>query len=519
MSRPSSETYKTLEGAWRDRGRESESVKQYVSVYGIVRDPTAVMKTRGSDSRMTLKLYDETTRTDAVSWGSRDDLDSIPSEIAVSFFDVNPFQLPRPADGDVMRIHRLQAQMFNGRPQFVAKTGEMLKNTWSKTAWCLFRGDDDSAEPYAQSSQDASAPDLKRVQELRNYARRAKTMPFLNEYGGSAGGETKLRRIAEIKQEEFFDLYCLILDAHFVEGTDGCFVMLVWDGTDAPPLPPSMTTSLSAQRETLDARDFQLSSELEKRQFYAHGFNLKGQDAVPETEINSAVPLIGTALPVFLHSTKLEMDEIPTVGEWVKFRNLNTQVVRGQLQGFVRKETSFIRNKKALPELLQAYDLRKRQNLVASWGAPGHSTTITVTKHPNMRYSTIREMLMMKPPMRHKLRVIVRGFSPDLVDMCQLSKGGTYEFGVRFRIIDGTDSVDVNLCGEEAKTFFHNVVPTDLKKPSATRERLAGMMSKLMKHESIEDSAPWIDLCVMQYIVRDDKTPRRVFQVFGTSMV
>lgn len=512
--------YKTCEETWRERCEVTAEQKQYVNVYGVVRDATAVSKTRGSDSKMTLKVYDETTPTEATKFGGRD-ADDIPSELTIVFFDQNPFELPRPADGDVIRIHRLQAQLWEGRPQFVAKTGSMLQYGHSKTSWCLFRGDDDSEEPYSQSSVKASNPDVKRVQALRVYARKAKTMPFMNEFGNAAGGDTKMRRICDIKEKEFFDIYCLILDAHFVEGTEGCYVMYVWDGTDAPPLPSSMTTSLSSTREDIpiDERDFQVQSELDKRKFYPHGFNLGGQDIVPEGEMNTALPLIGTALPVFMHSDKLEVDEIPAPGEWVKIRNLNTQIVRGQLQGFVRRETSFIRNKTPLQPLLDAYTLRKGENVVTSWGMPGHSTTLTVTKHPNMRYSTIREMLMMKPPMRHKLRVIVRGVSPNLVDMCQPGKGGTYEFGVRFRIIDATDSVDVNLCGEEAKQFFHNVVPMNLKKPSATRERLNNMLSTLLKHDSIEDSAAWIDLCVMQYIVRDGKTARRAFQVFGTSMI
>ena len=511
--------YDSCAGMWMKRMSNPDSSKLHMNVYGIVRDPTAVSKTRGSDSKMTLKIFDESTTTEEVSYGSKDDVNDIPSEIPLMFFDANPYELPRPADGDIIRVHRVQAQMYNGRPQFIAKTGKMLNYGHSKTAWCLFRGDDDSEEPYAMSSERSSAPDVGRVRELRAYARRAKSMPFMSEFGNTMGA-SKQRRICDIKQEEFFDVYCLIIDAYFVPGTEASYVMMVWDGTDVPPLPPSMTTALSQQREEMDPSLLELESELDKRQFYSHGFDPRGQEAIPEGEMNTAVPLIGSALPVFMHGTKLDLDEIPSPGEWIKIRNLNTQVVKGQLQGFVSPGTSFIRNKAPLPAILQAYNLRKQQNLVASWGAPGHSTNITVTKHPNMRYSTIREMLMSKPPNRHKLRVIVRGFSPDLVDMCQPVKGSkNFEFGVRFRIIDATDSVDVNLCGEEAALFFHNIVPTDLTKPSSTRERLAKAMKKLLKHDSIEESAPWIDLCVMQYIIRDKKSSRRVFQAFGTSMI
>ena len=81
-----------------------------MNVYGIVKDATAVSKTRGSDSKMTLKIYDETTTTDAVVYGSADDLETVPSELSLTFFDRNPYELPRPADGDVIRIHRVQAQ-------------------------------------------------------------------------------------------------------------------------------------------------------------------------------------------------------------------------------------------------------------------------------------------------------------------------------------------------------------------------------------------------------------------------
>jgi hypothetical protein len=517
------EAYETCAGMWRERASDPSGGRQYKSVYGIVSDPTAVSKTRGSDSKMTLKIYDETTSTKSVEYGNANDPDTIPSGVQITFFDQNPYELPRPAEGDVIRIHRLQAQMYNGRPQFIAKTGALLNMGHSKTSWCLFRGDDDSTEPYAQSSVNMSDVDEKRLGQLRKYAKKAKSMPFMNEYGFS-GEHNKQRRICEIKQEEFFDLYCLILDAHFVENSDGAYVMMVWDGTDAPPLPPSMTTSLSDQRDELgmDAKDFQLHSELDKRQFYPRGFDSKGQEAIPDDEINQSIPLIGSAFPIFMHSSKVDYDEVPQPGEWVKIRNLNTQVVRGQLQGFVRRETAFVRNKAPLPALLQAYDLRKQQNVVAMWGASGHVKSCTVTQHPNIRYSTIREMLLSKPPNRHKLRAIVRGFSPDIVDMCQPVKGakGKYEFTVCLRLVDATDCVDVYLDGEEAAKFFHNVTPSNMAKPSSDRERLIKMMKKLMTHESVEDSAPWIDVCVMQYIVRNAKaqTSKRVFQIFGTTI-
>jgi hypothetical protein len=415
----------------------------------------------------------------------------------------------------------LQAQTYQGRPQFIAKTGKMLNRDHSKTAWCLYRGDDDSLEPYSQSCVQPSPEDGVRLSQLRKYAVRAKSMPFMNEFG-SSGGENKQRRICEIKQEEFFDLYCLILDAHFVENSDGAYVMMVWDGTDAPPLPLSMTTSLSSERVELDSQDFKLQSELDKRQFYAHGFDSRGQELVPQGELNTSIPLIGSAFPIFMSSSKVDYDEMPQPGEWVKIRNLNTQVVRGQLQGFARRETAFIRNKHPLPALLAAYDARKQGNIVAMWGEATAVGSCTVTAHPNLRYSTIREVLLSKPPTRHKLRAIVTGFSPDIVDMCQPVKGakGKYEFYVCLRIIDATDTLDVMLCGEEARRFFHNVAPQDMSKPSAARERLTKMLAKLMTHESIEDSAPWIDVCVMSYIVRDAKaqTSKRVFQIFGTTI-
>ena len=69
------------------------------------------------------------------------------------------------------------------------------------------------------SSERSSAPDVGRVRELRAYARRAKSMPFMSEFGNTMGA-SKQRRICDIKQEEFFDVYCLIIDAYFVPGTE-----------------------------------------------------------------------------------------------------------------------------------------------------------------------------------------------------------------------------------------------------------------------------------------------------------
>ena len=51
---------------------------------------------------MTLKIFDESTTTEEVSYGSKDDVNDIPSEIPLMFFDANPYELPRPADGDIV---------------------------------------------------------------------------------------------------------------------------------------------------------------------------------------------------------------------------------------------------------------------------------------------------------------------------------------------------------------------------------------------------------------------------------
>lgn len=521
--------YVTLREAWRSRARQNHEGKAYVNVFGVVGEYTAIARTRGSDAKMTLKMYDETT-TDvgsAMRDGHKESND-VPAMVQVMFFDANPYELPRPKPGDVIRIHRLTAQMYNGKPQFICKTGALTQGKGtSRTAWCLFHGDGETNEPYAQSSQKATVGDGRRVNALREYARRAQTMPFMDEFS-ARGGDDKMRRICDIKQKEFFDLYCLILDAHYVEGLDGSIVLLVWDGTDAPPLPPSLTTALSKVRDDMNYgnygnnrnANFELESELDKRQFYAHGF-MKKQSELPEKE-NPAMPRIGSAFPIFVHSSKVEADEMPNAGEWVKIRNLNTQVVRGQLQGFVRRDTSFVRNKTPPPELMRLYDERKLRNVVAAWGAPENSPALTVTGHPNMRYSTIREMLLTKPPMRHKLRVVIRGFSPtDVSDMCKPKSEAPnrFHYVARLRVIDATDEVDVDLCSAQAEQFFHNITPTDLKTDAKARERIENRLLRLMKHEEIEKTAPWIDLCVMQYVVRRGDFAKRCFRVFGTSIV
>ena len=73
--------YDSCAGMWMKRMSDPDSSKLHMNVYGIVRDPTAVSKTRGSDSKMTLKIFDESTTTEEVSYGRKDDVNDIPSEI------------------------------------------------------------------------------------------------------------------------------------------------------------------------------------------------------------------------------------------------------------------------------------------------------------------------------------------------------------------------------------------------------------------------------------------------------
>ncbi|KFM25446.1 Protection of telomeres protein 1 [Auxenochlorella protothecoides] len=134
--------------------------------------------------------------------------------------------------GDILRLHRVKAELFAGRLSLSGRAGSLTGGGPSRTpcSFCLFSGRE---RPYQSSHTNPSLSEAEQpiVEELRQWRARVDTHTVSKtEYS---------RIIRDIRPGEFFDLVCLILAvAPQGDAATGADIVYVWDSTDAMPFPP-----------------------------------------------------------------------------------------------------------------------------------------------------------------------------------------------------------------------------------------------------------------------------------------
>lgn len=227
--------------------------------------------------------------------------------------------LPRPRRlGDIIRLHRVEAQSFNMRPQLLGKIflqGERRQGMGS-CAFTLFDGASGGSEHPYQSSHPTYGWDDREPGLL------AAMRAFVAERGRAhlTGGGEWLRRIKDVRPALFFDVVSLVVAS---DTSDPMLrVLWIWDNSDVVPL------TLGA-----DTRDEESTGRQEPAELAALRASLAPLP-LPLADMEDGlarVPKLGTALPVVLQAGTA-MQSWPAPGTWVKFRNLGARAVQGQLQ-------------------------------------------------------------------------------------------------------------------------------------------------------------------------------------------
>ena len=501
--------------------------------------------TRTGDTHLKLKLFDESLSSDFGNEKPKKGMKRAnPPFIEIQCFANNKEDLPILAQvGDVIRFHRLEVSFYRpnsrnnqyggrreeGAIQFVAKIGQFTSgNAYSKTHFVLFNGepaqivDADSAKQKSSNDITFTDEDQQRIENLIAWKNTPEClgMPkiaYLGKYD---------RRIQDIQRERNYDLHVKILDVGYRDGYPE--VIFVWDGSDAEPMSlttpdfPQLVDDMN-QEEALGPmywlpvdQDVNPTQDLIER----------GDDFPPSTrrmlEEMGDVVSYGSAFPVYIRGFDFS-DEMPKKGQWVKLRNLTAGVHGAQLNGAFFANSKWMVEAKGHPMWMDQAQFRQKANIVANW-APNvsvDSPNVTMIKHPQVKWDTIRSALLKEAPNRHRLYVRAQKFWPEDEKEWCVKNPITNEWEYVFKILveDATGILRVTVSPEEGKYFFRGLPPCDLSANRATLHQLRTRKHTLLNGSNGTDN--WIQICVRQFLPARKRTrnEKRTWELFGTAMV
>ncbi|KAL6766849.1 hypothetical protein ACKKBG_A37620 [Auxenochlorella protothecoides x Auxenochlorella symbiontica] len=397
--------------------------------------------------------------------------------------------------GDILRLHRVKAELFAGRLSLSGRAGSLTGGGPSRTpcSFCLFSGRERASyQPYQSSHTNPSLSEAEQpiVEELRQWRARVDTHTVSKtEYS---------RIIRDIRPGEFFDLVCLILAvAPQGDAATGADIVYVWDSTDAMPFPPRHY-----------ATEFETGEDRSPRQTYW-----------PQREVEACFPCVGTALPVIFPrapagpgATALPY---PSVGSWVNLRNVGARVVDGQLQGFVTGRSKWAPRRDAQAVILPALHTRVAANAVADWslGAPVIATPVDAERP----LDTLRTLRVGPAPARYRVRAQVVEFCPrEPTAMWQRGTGGEgLAPALRLLLRDGTGTLEATLAGSDALLFLFGsprlceapASPGQPAAPSQLGSDLTPLLDRLTGACSTTECGVW-SVMNLQAFVRADGARR-----------
>jgi hypothetical protein len=555
---PPTYEYLSLKDAYDARRNE-------VNVYAVVTEWTVPRATKGTDYHVVVKLCDDTVG-DILGPDNNGFTD-----ISVNFFAAKDL-LPRPKKvGDVIRLHRLKVSQWEGRTQFVAKCGAMTGGAAAggvaRCQYLLFDGaghEHPSDEPYTRSSNNYTMEEGKDAGFLtrcREFWRDNASVMAMNDSGFT-------RPIVRFgKEGELTDLHCKVLD---VVKNRGKVTLVVWDGSDARPFPPSVNSgrlgdSQEQSQEGVNGGDDEVDAYDAHYWMPADPYAPLTEKDAREDEMIRDTPGIGTALPVVMRQFDIAAEDLPMPGAWIKLRQLASWVRGGQMQATYVHQSKWA---PAEPNQVWLEESAKRieQRRVSQWapenqiglgmsqgesqggggGGGGGVFGMTRTEFENQPLHTLREIVCTPPPSRHRCVVrVVQHYPKDVHDFCRdgtedvpAEKGAAankrkrglgkkdkepkFEFNVSLVLEDATGKIKAHLAPPDSDAFFHGIQPCNLWESEVTYARVKDKMTKLTDHKLGTERAGWVQCCVMSYVVPGQKRgdpPKRCYRIFGTSCV
>ncbi|DBA76874.1 TPA: hypothetical protein ACH3X1_009477 [Trebouxia sp. C0004] len=492
---------------------EATEREERANLYAVVVECSVPRPTRGTDMVSNLRLVDPSTATNP----------QFPEGLEMLAFSADQRHLPtlrRP--GDIIRLHRVTVSQYNGKPQLIAKIHRA-----KECSFCLFDGrPEGSNTPYQVSSDtytlEARDPGI--ISALRSFGRLLASTPL--------GSTAYLKRIKDIRAGGFFDIICRVLSVD--NRNPDAAVMFVWDGTDALPLPFTVDQLDASAGEVIPEGAQPDPAWLAARR---HAMHVHGNGIVPD------LPALGTALPIII-STPAPVEGksrgplvLPSVGSWVKLRNVRSWVIAGQLQG------RYLPNSKWAPcsaddQALSEDAQRLKVNNVAGWAASNPDQWLASTQQvqPFTSLRTLQIQAGDGVPRKDRCLVnMVRYMPPHVADFChtrsQLGLPHTdgnqdsWVYLVKLHLQDATGEIDAALFDKDANEFFQGFPAQDYSRSlqDGTTSRacfaLQKKMDTLLGLQGGQEGGIWIECCIKTYFT-DRKHPLDTcqFRVFATKL-
>ena len=491
--------------------------RTYVNAYAIVVECSNARPTKGTDKIINIRLADATTTELGYSCG-----------VELLCFAAKESMLPNPKPGDIMRLHRVGAGLWNDNLQFMGKVGGS-----SPFQYLLFEGNGADYTAYKSSSTNFhfGDEDLQMLKTLRRSSGDVLSKDASKTTGegnptNSAQDSTKyLKRIDELNSEtrqmsasgSTFDILCKVLyvgegtmDAAANRGENGDneesssgLVIRVWDGTDVNP-----STIMT------DESEFFQSIYPDCWNFISNRTELI-KDMVMKLDPLAVETRYGTALPIKVLPNMEEGLKGIRAGQWVIFRQLRTMIIQGQLQGLYT-ETSRWCSQASDKDLISKAQEKAQANIVSRW-APSSSAALanlkTKTKHSKKQFTTLRqirsEAITGRPNKYRVLATMVGYFPTDFKDFCKVQKknDGTkkHVFSIKIRLEDSTGDLDAILWGSDAEELL-KAKACDLNKEE-NQDVLNSLNDRFFSYMGFDDEeegadkVEWLDLCIFSYFM------------------
>lgn len=492
---------------------EAAQQQRWANLYAVVVECSIPRPTRGTDMISNLRLVDPSTATNP----------QYPEGLEMLAFSTQQHHLPTlRRSGDIIRLHRVTVTQYNGKPQLIAKIHKA-----KECSFCLFDGQaQGSNTPYQVSSESYTmeARDPGIIAALRSFGRLLTNTTL--------GSTAYMKRIKDIRTGGFFDVICRVLSVD--SRTSDTPVMYVWDGTDALPLPFTVD-----QLETGAGESMPEGAQLDPAWLAARrqAMHVHGNGVV------SDLPPLGTALPIILtipsHADGPPKGPLvlPSVGSWVKLRNVKSWVVAGQLQG------RYLPNSKWAPcnadeQALAENQQRLEVNNIAGW-APSDPQHWLATSQQSQPFTSLRTLQIQAGdgiPRKDRCLVNVLRYMPTSVaDFCHpraqlgLPRTGTskdsWAYLIKLHLQDATGEIDAALFDKDAADFFQEFPAQDYSLNSesgaglSARNALQQKMDNLLGSHTGVEGGVWIECCIKTYFT-DRKNPLDTcqFRIFDTKM-
>ncbi|KAL2940752.1 Protection of telomeres protein 1b [Bienertia sinuspersici] len=447
------------------------ALNQRVNLIGVIVEYGIPTRSNGSDWFCSLKIVDESYN----EYG-----------LLVNIFAETQQKLPQAQEsGDIIQLSHVVMKCHN------QEAYALYDKRFSTFA--LYEGNySEICSPYQFSSKfQPRNQDMAFVVSLRKWADSFQL--------DTVSKESVLLR--ELKEGNCDYLVCKIL--HMSQVNDNEWMLFIWDGTDAPPLP--------LQHELKSEKENSLPLQLEPQPL--------------ARDILCRFPTIGSILRVSVDQRNVKLN-IPslTVDRWVKLFNLMLEVREGLWHGFLTSSTKVrVIPNKDLKILELEKDFKKRfcskwdRMPSTSYPWPCRITDFydDVDKVPLV---TLMDILTYKQ-VTAKFKCIVRVVAAlpwAVKDFC--SSDGTYL--IRLTLEDPTARIHAYLFGDDGKAFFEGYPPTDtLVRKWNTLLGVAKAHSGAVT-ENAPRLPPWIVCCIKSYYVdKSDVWRSRRYRIFNTKLV